>query len=39
VVALFVLVCGWVRVRDRIAAWWRYHSEVSFFAKEEQARA
>ena len=38
VAGLFVLVCGWVRVRDKIAAWWKYHSEVPFFSSEGEAR-
>jgi hypothetical protein len=38
VASLFVLVCGWVRVRDKIAAWWKYHAEVPFFSSEGDAR-
>jgi len=26
---LFVLVCGWVRVRSRIHAWWRAQMELA----------
>lgn len=29
VAALFVLVCGWVRQRDRIADWWRSQMEAA----------
>ena len=30
VVTLFVLVCGWVRMRDRIALWWRGQMETAY---------
>jgi hypothetical protein len=35
VAALFVLVSGWVRVRDRIAEWWRGQMEQAFPKRSE----
>ena len=29
VLVLFVLVCGWVRMRSRIHAWWRAQMELA----------
>ena len=29
VLLLFVLVCGWVRMRSRIHAWWRAQMELA----------
>jgi hypothetical protein len=29
VLVVFVLVCGWVRVRDRIHAWWKAQMEIA----------
>lgn len=34
-VAVFVLTCGWVRLRDDIKAWWRGQMEQAFPAREE----
>jgi hypothetical protein len=30
VVLLFVLICGWVRMRDRIAEWWRGQMDAAY---------
>jgi hypothetical protein len=30
VILLFLLVCGWVRMRDRIAEWWRGQMDAAY---------
>ena len=37
VALLFVLVCGWVRVRDQIAAWWRTQTATAFPSPSREA--
>jgi hypothetical protein len=37
VAVLFLLVCGWVRVRDQIAAWWRAQAEMAFPSTPREA--
>jgi hypothetical protein len=37
VATLFVLVCGWVRIRDRVAAWWRTQAEMAFPSTTREA--
>ena len=37
VVALFVLVCGWVRMRDRIAEWWSSQMKLANESRRPQA--
>jgi hypothetical protein len=36
IVILFVLVAGWVRVRDDIAAWWRQTTEAASATQKER---
>ena len=36
---VFVLVCGWVRIRDRIADWWKAQMETVMPTKSEADRA
>jgi hypothetical protein len=39
VVVLFLLVCGWVRMRDRIAEWWRGQMETAYPQNRSQTDA
>jgi hypothetical protein len=37
VLALFVIVCGWVRERERVHAWWRAQMEAAMPSRTEAA--
>jgi hypothetical protein len=39
VALLFLLVCGWVRMRDRIAEWWRGQMDVAFPSNRSETDA
>jgi hypothetical protein len=39
VLVLFVLVCGWVRERDQIHAWWRRQMDAAMPARREPEAA
>jgi hypothetical protein len=36
VLALFALVCAWVRMREQIHAWWRAQMQTAFPQKQEE---
>jgi hypothetical protein len=38
VIVVFVLVAGWVRVRDDIAAWWKQTSEAATASQKERTQ-
>ena len=38
VIVVFVLVCGWVRKRDDIAAWWKTTSEAATAPQKERTQ-
>jgi hypothetical protein len=37
VLLLFVIVCGWVRQRERVHAWWRDQMEAAMPSRKEPA--
>ncbi|MEY2423486.1 MAG: hypothetical protein QOI95_3553 [Acidimicrobiaceae bacterium] len=37
VLALFIVVCGWVRQRERVHAWWRTQMEAALPSRKEAA--
>ena len=38
-VGVFILVCGWVRIRDRIREWWKAQMEIAMPKRSETDRA
>jgi hypothetical protein len=39
VLVLFVIVCGWVRERERVHAWWRTQMQAAFPTRDDEPAA